>query len=300
LVAALLGLSTAPTTPVAALTYRHDFGEPPAGACLRADPVHLRADRSGLILFDTSQFDLSAAHCEALLATLNAHLQQDGWRLVSRHPQRWYLLGHAAPDLDTRALPALRARPVSATPFTGRDAALWTTRLNELQMLMHNHAVNQTRAAHGQVGINSVWLWGGGAVELRGASPYTRVSADNACALGAARLRQLPASAAAANAEQLLASLHRDDASLVVLEHCRDAAAYDDFSGWQSALSYLETHWFAPLLRALSAGRLQRLELFPLNGVRYRIERRQLKYFWKKTVPYTKAPGFRCDQAARV
>ena len=35
--------------------------------------------------------------------------------------------------------------------------------VNELQMLLHEHPVNEQRAAHGQPTVNSVWLWGAGA-----------------------------------------------------------------------------------------------------------------------------------------
>jgi hypothetical protein len=37
----------------------------------------------------------------------------------------------------------------------------------ELEMWLHQHSVNDTRAARGQLGVNALWLWGGGATVAR-------------------------------------------------------------------------------------------------------------------------------------
>ena len=37
----------------------------------------------------------------------------------------------------------------------------------ELEMWLHQHSINDTRAARGQLGVNALWLWGGGAAVAR-------------------------------------------------------------------------------------------------------------------------------------
>jgi len=284
---------------VAALTYREDFGEAAPGGCLRADPVHLRADTRGLILFDTTAVPLDADESLALARSLAAHLAQDHWRLVSRHPQRWYLLGEHAPRLETPPLPAMRGTPVSATPFGGDDAAAWIRRLNELQMLMHTHPVNLARAARGQPAINSVWLWGAGEWR-RGANPHTRIAADNLFARGVAAEYGIPALHLPDGAASLPAAPQRRDSLLVVHEGCRDAAAYEDFEAWREAVGQLERNWFAPLLGALQQRRVDRIDLYALNGSRYRLTRTRLLAVWKRGADYRRQRGFRQADAGRV
>ena len=299
-IAMLCGIAGSAGAPVAALTYLEDFDELPPGDCLRADPVHLRADTTGLILFDTATFAVSEAESRALSSTLAAHLAADGWDLRYRHPQRWYLVGGPPQDLMTTALPALRGTAVPALAFSGADAAAWSNRLNEIQMLMHAHPVNQARAAAGQVAVNSLWLWGGGEPQCRGEAHCNRVCATNSFARACARYRGVPLVALPADADALSASPAADERLLIVLEECRDAAAYHDITAWATAVQRLERDWFAALLRALRAGRFDTLDLYPLNGRRYRLTRTQLRAFWRGRGDYRDHSGFRCPDAHRV
>jgi hypothetical protein len=294
----LCGGDSAQAPAVAAVTYREDFGEHPPGACLRADPVHLRADTGGLILFDAGSFALDAEECRALVPTLDAHLAEDHWRLVCQHPQRWYLLGERAPLLETPPLPVVRATPVSAKPYRGADAVTWMGRLNELQMLMHSHPVNQRRAARGQPAVNSVWLWGGGERQPVQPAPGTRIVSDNVFARGMAGESGVPALPLPADASRLPAA--DGGHTLVLLEQCRDAAAYEEVAAWQAALEALERDWFAPLIAALRARRVEVLQLYALNGRCYRLTRSGLRAFWKGAGEYRSQPGFRQPTANRV
>jgi len=296
-IATLCGIDTRDSAPVASLTYLEDFGELPDGYCLRADPVHLRADTSGLILFDTASFELGDQESRALGGALASHLAEDGWELRQQHPHRWYLVGGEPQDLGSPALPAVRGTPVPAVPFSGADAAAWINRLNELQMLLHSHPANRARAARAQVAVNSLWLWGGGEPQQRGNAACGRVLSDNPFARGSARycgLAALPRPAAAEQATPV------DNGLLVVLEDCRDAAAYQDMAAWRAAVQRLEHDWFKVLIRSLKAGKLDALDLYPVNGRVYRLTRRRLLAFWKGRGDYRSERGFRAAGLTRV
>lgn len=296
-IATLCGIDARDSAPVASLTYLEDFGELPDGYCLRADPVHLRADTSGLILFDTASFELGDEESRALSGALANHLAEDGWELRQHHPHRWYLVGGAPQDLGTLALPAVRGTPVPAVPFSGADAAAWINRVNELQMLLHSHPVNRARAARAQVAVNSLWLWGGGKLQRHGSAACGRVLSDNPFARGSAHycgLEALPRPTAAEQATLV------DDGVLVVLEDCRDAAAYQDLPAWRAAVERLEHDWFQALLGSLKAGKLDALELYPVNGRAYRLTRRRLLAFWKGRGDYRGDRAFRGAGLNRV
>lgn len=296
-IATLCGIETGESTPVARLTYLEDFGELPPGYCLRADPVHLRADTSGLILFDTAAFELDNEESRSLCAALAGHLAADGWELRQRHPHRWYLVGGAPQDLGTLALPAVRGTPVPATPYTGADAATWINRVNELQMLLHNHPVNRARATRARVTVNSLWLWGGGDLAHHGSAACGRVLSDNPFARGSAQYCSLKVLPGPAAAEQVTPV---DDAQLVVLDDCRDAAAYQDLPAWRAAVQRLERNWFQALIRSLKAGKLDALALYPVNGRVYRLTRRRLLALWKGRGDYRGDPAFRGAGLNRV
>jgi len=296
-IATLCGIEARDSTPVASLTYLEDFGELPPGYCLRADPVHLRADTSGLILFDTASFELDNEESRSLCDALAGHLAADGWELRQRHPHRWYLVGGAPQDLGTLALPAVRGTPVPAVPYSGADAAAWIKRVNELQMLLHSHPVNRARAARARVAVNSLWLWGGGDLQYGGNAACSRVLSDNPFARGSAHYCGLEVLPGPAAAEQVTPV---DDGQLVVLEDCRDAAAYQDMPAWRAALQQLERNWFQALIRSLKTGKLDALELYPVNGRAYRLTRRRLLALWKGRGDYRGDRAFRGAGLNRV
>jgi hypothetical protein len=291
--AALCGIDHADAPPVAALSYLEDFEALPEGYCLRADPVHLRADTTGLILFDADSLALGGDESRALIETLAPHLADEGWTLSHRVPQRWYVFGGPVQDLRAVALPEVRGRAVATTHFAGDDAGAWVRRLNEIQMIMHNHEVNRARAAAGQPVVNSLWLWGGGGSPRSRAQPHcSAVVADAVFARGAARHCGLAGLSLPATADDLAAA-STGPAPLVLLEDCDAPAAYGDIGGWLSALQRLERDWFAPLLQLLRRGRIDALQLAPLNGSLYRLTRRQLWSFWKGKGDYRAQSGFR-------
>ena len=90
--------------------------------------------------------------------------------------------------------------------------------------------------------------------------------------------------------------MEKDDRVLLVLDGCSGAAAYQNFQRWNNAVERYEKRWFAPLLKALLTRRLQVLELFPLDGYRYRLGLRQAWRVWKRTRSYRDV--FACENAA--
>ena len=57
----------------------------------------------------------------------------------------------------------------SANPYIeqSRDNLRWYKLLNEIQMFMHQHPINQQRGHAGRLPVNSLWFWGGGGLPQR-------------------------------------------------------------------------------------------------------------------------------------
>jgi hypothetical protein len=70
----------------------------------------------------------------------------------------------------------------------GRDAARVRALVNELQMLLHEHPVNERRASRGAPTMNSLWLWGFGAAVQPRALAQGALLTDDAWLAGLWRL----------------------------------------------------------------------------------------------------------------
>ncbi|WP_432720724.1 hypothetical protein R0381_002987 [Jeongeupia wiesaeckerbachi] len=265
--------------PVAPLTLALDLpGEEP-GFWLRADPVHLRVDRDRLLLVDAGQFSLTQAEADGLCAGLNALYRDDGFRFVAAAPARWYVRLPGDPGLNWSPLDAVLGRDVREHLPKGDGALKWHGLLNEIQMCLYNHPVNDARVAAGKPAIQSVWLWGAGHYPLadKPVAPAQPVLSDLplVAALtqhGGGQTKPAPASFDAVSGD-----------AVVVLDQLRDGNLYGDAHAWLSAWLALEADWFAPALVAIKAGRLDELAIsMPEAGFAVKVTQGSLRAFWRK------------------
>jgi hypothetical protein len=160
--AALLGAFGLPTDFASArLTARIDL--PPAEAAedlLRCDPVYLHADPNKVLLYAAP--GLEDAEADALLTSLRRDFPELGLRRGVQ-AGRWYL--RRPSDIDGRAPSVhwLNGRSLSPHLPQAREHRSWRQLLNELQMALHDHPVNEARAARGLPPVNGLWIFGGGA-----------------------------------------------------------------------------------------------------------------------------------------
>ena len=281
---ALFGMERRPgqDLPIAALSYPLDHqGTQPAGFCLRADPVYLEAGIRELVLQPNDDLDITQAEAEALIALLNGHFAEDGLRFEMGAPDRWYLLVDSTEQLATWPLSAALGRDVNPLLPSGTRTAFWHSRLNELQMLLHQAPVNEKRQARGARPINSVWLWGAGPTPGRLRGDWSHVWSDSflvrglALAAGAAD-RTLPA-----GATEWLAELKGGN-HLLVLEDLLAPSAMDEQPRWADAFWRLNREWFEPLVSAVKRGRIHRLTVVGSDGLRASARHHQMRRFWRR------------------
>ncbi len=252
--------------PVAPLTLAADGVDPQHHYWLRADPVELRMEHSRLVLARAVS-DLDAAEAQALIAALNRHFACDGIALLAPSPRRWYLRADRAPGISTTPLARALHRDIEAHLPQGSAALDWHRVINEAQMVLHEHAVNEAREARGAGTVNSVWLWGGGTAPAVGHPPYH-------AAWGADALtRSLAAAAGIARhdlagdgAAWLTAAAAADDNHLLVLDPLADALRTGGIAAWRKQLAMLERDWIAPLAAALRAGKISAITLVANNS----------------------------------
>lgn len=249
---------------VASFTRLADSGTPDAAYCLRADPVHLQAQRDQLVLIDGETIAITPAEAEALTTALNQHFAQDDLRFIFAHPNRWYLTLDTTPDLVTHPLPHVAGNGINRCLPQGSDGLRWNQRMTEIQMLLYTHPVNEAREAQGLPTINSVWFWGGGKyIQPARISDLSAVWANDALARGLAMATGLPQHALPENFAAL--SAQASSHPLVVWDGLRQAAWYGDYAAWRAGLMRLEQQWIKPALQALRQGGLKQLTLHAIS-----------------------------------
>ena len=271
--------------PVAPLTYRADAGETAAGYIMRADPVYLRADQSILRLFDADTFPVTQAEADKLVTAFNSFYSERGWQLQAPCPRRWYLTLAAPPAMTTTAVSQLGGQDIDAFLPRGEDAADWHRILNEVQMLFHAHPVNSAREQRGEPAINSLWFWGGGELPEVVQTEFTRVASDHPLAMGLARQAGITRVDLPSGATELF-DFAAPGSSLLVTDVLESPVLYGEVERWLERLLQLEQQWFIPLLEAMRRGELTSLAIYPCNGQRFHISRRQLRAFWKPLRPF--------------
>lgn len=265
--------------PLGALVHASVAGSPGDDVHALLAPIHLRVDRDRAYVVPLAREDVSAAEAAQLQALFEEQLGPLGYRFACRTPTLWSVILPGRPALRTHSLERATARDAYDCFPRGADARSWATRCNELQMLLHAHPLNERREQCGQLTINSVWLWGVGA--LRGAltSPFTAIYGDGGVIEGLAAVTDTPCTAPARFSS--MRELGEGDVC-VVLDHRFDAPLAN---AWRDAVETLETTWFAPLARALRRGEVRRLDLWPDNGRVYRVTSRQARRWRLREAP---------------
>ncbi len=238
---------------------------------LCCDPIHLHFHQQHMIVADSGSFPLTLDEARELAGELNRQLPDLG-RIHVASADRWYLhLADAAQadGLVTRPLSLVAGRRIDTLlpETTGSPAhRRLRSRLNEAQMLLHAHPVNQRREESGQLPINSLWLWGAGSLaHAAGSSPaqaaFDGVRANAPLPLGFARHAGIARHRLPPDAPALLDAAAPDTHQLVVLDALQSAVAYENGDAYRDLLADLDARWFAPLRAALRRGRVARLRI---------------------------------------
>jgi hypothetical protein len=209
---------------------------------LCADPVSLHVQHEGLMLGDVDTLNLTADEAHALTNSLNSSFPDVG-RFIAAAPDRWYLALHRPLPAGTRPLFDVIGRRVDN--FLPQDASMRRL-MNEIQMLLHAHPVNQARERNGQMPVNSLWLWGEGALPQHPPRAL-HVDAEGPLARGLQRWAQARADAPTV---RVLSSLWRPWLS-------------GDLDAWREALIELDQHSLTPARQALKKGELTLTLMLP-------------------------------------
>jgi hypothetical protein len=245
---------------------------------LRADPVHLRLQREQVVLLP--EVPVSLADAMQWCASLNEHFASEGLTFFAPHPQRWYVKVDRLPDMATVPMSLAAGRNIHGNLPTGNESGRWHQLINEIQMLLFAHPLNEAREARGELPVNSVWFWGNGAAPVQSTNSYVTVSSDEILVEMLARATD---SSFSSWQPQWLGA--DEGTQLLVWTGLRAALQRGDLHEWREALLSFENKYAQPLWDALHSGKLDSLQLEVAGGDRLRqfsLTRGSSWAFWRK------------------
>jgi hypothetical protein len=263
---------TVPLDGLAALRFWGQTGERSAAWMAAADPVHLEARLDYLRLYAFRDDDISAADLRDLFNYLQKTLGDDERYTFARFGRLAYLRGEV--PIATAAVSPAAVDGCAPDEFmpAGDDAGTHDLLLSELQMALHDHEVNQKRAASGKRSFNSIWLWGGGTAPEKKAQQILPLFADDPLFRGYW-----------ASCDGRIESWKENfDETLSMAADGFVAVAPGDFglSRPEALAACLED-----LREILRRGDLRRLTLLCRDGLTIDIRRHDLLRFWRKMSP---------------
>ena len=275
--------------PVAAITLLADGGNPGGDFWLLAEPVHLQLQRDRLVLADAGNLDITQEEANSLTTALNEHFTDEGLSFFPTRAGHWHLrLAHPPAHLKTHSLETAVGRNIRNILPSGPDGKRWHSILNETQMLLHRHPVNEAREERGLLPVNSIWPWGGGVLPSNLTPHFVHIWADSALTRGLAAATDTPCANVPETAVKWLHATQGRSHHLVVLDALRTPALYGDVHLWRETLLHLEKDWFWPLRQALSRDKISRLTLYAFDSGQARsfsVSRTDLWKIWLRKKP---------------
>ena len=253
---------------------------------IRIDPVHLHLNRDQLILLDTKTFELQQDEADKLAHTINQHFKNEEFHILTPCPNRWYMRFNAEQNLAFHPKNQVVGQSINPYLPTGEKGMEWRVLINEIQMLLFEHPVNEARETRGELTINSLWPWAQGRLPVIAKRPWERILSQNPLAAGLAALGGLEHMILPPTADRWIDNIQSGD--LVILEDLLAFEQFDDESAWNQAITNLEVNWFAPLLAALKSNRIDKLIFHPMSNSRvFHIETRRsdLWKLWRRNLP---------------
>jgi hypothetical protein len=269
---------------IAAKAWLEPFSAAPARFWL-ATPVHYFAGLDSVQLHPSGLLDLPLETQAALASDFNAVFADSPWRLYASGRRELLLAG---PALEAGGEDPARFLGCKLETEQARDAGgIELRRLAvEIEMWLHEHALNLQRQARGELPVSGLWFWGSQPLtrvarraRLEAACVDARLYGEDTFAEALWRLlagTRLPLPARLAVALEAAVELH------VVLYPTAGARGAGD------ALEHLEQDWLSPALAALRAGSLTAVELLAGSHA-YRLRRLDLARFWRARAPWREA-----------
>ncbi len=267
-----------PADGLAALRFWGQTSERPGAWIAAADPVHLEARLDHLCLYALRGDDISRTDLRDLFDYLQKTLGDDERYAFARIGHLGYLRGQE--PIATAAVSPDVVDGCAPDEFmpAGDDAVTHDQLLSEAQMALHDHEVNQRRAADGRRSVNSIWFWGGGTAPEIDARPIPPLFAHDPLLRGYWNSRTGIVDSWKGNFDEALSNAPDGFVAVVPDE--------PDYSRPEAMATCLEN-----LRVVLKRGDLRALTLLFRDGLKIDVDKKDAFRFWRKVSPLLMEAG---------
>jgi hypothetical protein len=235
---------------------------------LHAEPIHLAAGLNEVTFVPLRPaWGLTHEEIQEATGTLRPHLAAEGFELV---PISGGWLVGASEDFDAATVESRFAACHDWKTVLPQGAGAGRLRrlMTELQMLLHDHRVNQSRAARGLPIVNALWFWGNGTLNHKTNGTKVKGIGSNSYLRGVCAANGWECVAGdAATVDAVLRASEGGDPAVCVIEGMSPEV--------------FERDWLPGLLGALTSERISRLDLV-LDEWFVAIDRWRWRRFWRR------------------
>lgn len=166
---------------LAALRFWGQTGERSSAWMAAAEPVHLEVRLDHLCLHALRGEQMPSADLRLIVDHLQSTLGSEEHEFASIGKHAYLRSAHAIASARVSAQMVDGLRPDERMPTGGKggDTECHDLLVSEIQMALHDHAVNISRDQAGQRVVNSMWLWGGGFAPQRSVQPILPLFGDD-------------------------------------------------------------------------------------------------------------------------
>lgn len=247
---------------------------------LRADPICIQPDRDTAVVMAHEELALTQEEANKLVEEINAHFSDEPWKIHALHPHRWYLEHNTTQDLQTTPLFKVLNQDVNPYLPKGGNAKYWTQCANEIQMLLHGSNINFERESRGCWPVNSVWLWGGGALPESNkiTTTHTKIISNNIVMQGIGKyynieIRRLD--------ENFINDIDKGN-SFIMLDILSEPVTRRDVFNYIQKLKIIEDDYFKNIDTLLKNGSIKEVRLLSDNKMSVSITPKNIRRWWKR------------------
>lgn len=241
------------------------------------DPVFIQIDKEDAVVQAHENIELSESEARHIIDDLNTHFAEDGFKLHYHSVYRWVL--EAELDLITTSLSSAMYKNISQLQPAGTSEKRWWALLNEIQMLLYNHPVNEARESRGAIPVNSLWLWGGSST-VQYEPLIDSIFCNEQWVTDVAQLYDIDFQSTD-DVKELKAL---SESCLMLYTDLLGAIRQSDAFAWLDSLKEFEQTILSTIMNMMEKDKLQTLMLYS-DTVSISIRRADLKKWWKRIRP---------------
>jgi hypothetical protein len=253
----------------------------PASVAWIATPMHLVAGMTSVHVDRRSMLRLDAADQQTIAADFQRVFHDSGFHLQPLEAGDFLMLGPEMPTTEmeepARAMGASLSHRAGANPVLRKLGA-------EIEMWLHDHAINDSRLRRGEQPVTALWLWGGGPIAA-GGTPASTIAGPSVFDIAFGRDSYLQGlwTNAAPLPQQLtdVFSYPQARRAALVIEMGLMLQSNPKWNFFEAVVD-VDRRFIAPAVEALNAGQYDRLMVLA-NDYELTLRASDRFKFWRRT-----------------